>query len=50
MEGLCHQLGRRPLMSEEFVAASGVRAQALGQFAFKGVADARAVFALEASP
>jgi adenylate cyclase len=50
LEGLCHQLGRRPLMSQEFVAASGVRARELGEFALKGVSAARAVFALEGSP
>ena len=45
IEGLSHVLQRKPLMSEEFVAASRVRAEALGEFALKGVAAARTIFA-----
>jgi adenylate cyclase len=50
IEGLCHETGRRPLMSEEFVTASGVPAAALGDFALKGVAARRSIFAFAAPP
>jgi adenylate cyclase len=46
IEGLCRELGRRPLMSREFVAAAGVSAVPVGEFALKGVASARNVYAL----
>jgi adenylate cyclase len=48
IEGLCHETGRRPLLSEEFVAACGVPVVALGEFALKGVAARRSIFTFPA--
>lgn len=45
IEGLCGELGRTLLMSAEFVQASGVVAQPLGEFALKGLSGKRQIFA-----
>ena len=37
IESMCKDLERSPLLSAEFVRASGVRAELLGEFALKGV-------------
>jgi adenylate cyclase len=50
IEGLCHETGRKPLMSEEFVAAAGQAAVRLGDFALKGVGARRSIFALAGMP
>lgn len=44
LEGLCRDIGRKPLLSDDFVAASGMPAQSLGVFALKGVGAQREVF------
>jgi adenylate cyclase len=37
IEGLCRELGRRPLLSSEFVRVSRLPAKELGEFALKGI-------------
>lgn len=44
IEGLCGSLGRRPLMSEDFVTAARIDAEKLGDFALKGLAGDRPVY------
>jgi adenylate cyclase len=45
IEGLCRELGRPVLLSESFVAASGLAARHLGTFALKGLTDPQRIFA-----
>jgi adenylate cyclase len=45
IESQCRALDRTLLLSADFVAASGVSAQSLGRFAFKGVAEPQELFA-----
>jgi adenylate cyclase len=48
IEGLCHETGRKPLLSEEFVAAAAVPAVRVGEFALKGIAGRRSIFTVVA--
>ena len=41
---MCKNLQRSPLLSVEFVQASGVRAELLGKFALKGVGARRPIY------
>lgn len=45
IEGLCGELGRAVLLSDDFVAASGAPAERVGAFALKGVGARQAVYA-----
>ena len=44
IESLCKDLQRSPLLSAEFVRASGVRAELLGEFALKGVGARQPIY------
>ena len=41
---MCKDLQRSPLLSAEFVQASGVRAELLGEFALKGVGARQPIY------
>jgi hypothetical protein len=43
---MCKSLERSPLLSEEFVRASGVAAEFLGEFSLKGVTEKQTIFGL----
>jgi len=45
IEGLCGQLGRKLLMSYDFVRTSGKRAKSVGKFELKGVGATQTVYA-----
>ena len=45
IESLCRELNRKPLLSADFAAASGVAATSLGEFALKGVGAKQEIFA-----
>ena len=44
IESMCKNLQRSPLLSAEFVQASGVRAELLGEFALKGVGARQPIY------
>jgi len=44
IESMCKDLQRSPLLSAEFVRASGVRAELLGEFALKGVGARQPIY------
>ncbi len=44
IESMCKNLQRSPLLSAEFVQASGVRAELLGEFALKGVGALQPIY------
>jgi adenylate cyclase len=44
IESLCRELGRRFLLSSDFVEAGGVSAESLGRFALKGVGSEQEIF------
>ena len=44
IESLCKDLQRSPLLSAEFVRASGVKAELLGEFALKGVGARQPIY------
>ena len=44
IESMCKDLQRSPLLSAEFVHASGVRAELLGEFALKGVGARQPIY------
>jgi adenylate cyclase len=44
IESMCKDLQRSPLLSAEFVRASGVRAELLGEFALKGVGARQSIY------
>ncbi len=44
IESMCKDLQRSPLLSAEFVRASGVRAEILGEFALKGVGARQPIY------
>jgi adenylate cyclase len=44
IESMCKELQRSPLLSAEFVRASGVRAELLGEFALKGVGARQPIY------
>jgi adenylate cyclase len=46
IESMCKELGRSVLLSGEFVQASGVKADLLGEFALKGVGAKQPIYAL----
>jgi adenylate cyclase len=46
IEALCGEVDQKPLLSQPFVAASGVDARSLGRFTFKGIKTEQEVFAL----
>jgi adenylate cyclase len=46
LESMCKSLERSPLLSEEFVRASGVAAEFLGEFSLKGVTEKQTIFGL----
>jgi adenylate cyclase len=46
IESMCKTVRRSPLLSAEFVAASGVEADLLGEFALKGVAASQPIYGL----
>jgi adenylate cyclase len=48
IESLCRDLERTPLLSADFVAASGIAAQSLGAFTLKGVSAKQEIFAARA--
>jgi adenylate cyclase len=45
IEGLCRDLGRPVLLSDDFVAASGLPADSLGAFELKGLTGSRQIYA-----
>ena len=45
IEGLCRDLGRPVLLSDDFVAASGLPADLLGTFELKGLTGSRQIYA-----
>jgi adenylate cyclase len=45
IEGLYRDLGRPVLLSQDFVAASGVPAEDLGAFSLKGLSDTQQIYA-----
>jgi adenylate cyclase len=45
IEGLCRDLGRPILLSDDFVAASGLPADSLGTFKLKGLTGSRQIYA-----
>ena len=46
IESMCKNLQRSPLLSVEFVQASGVRAELLGEFALKGVGARQPIYGM----
>lgn len=50
LESMCKNLDRSPLLSEEFVRASGVEAEFLGEFSLKGVTEKQTIFGLREGP
>ena len=44
IESMCKDLQRSPLLSGEFVRASGVRGELLGEFALKGVGARQPIY------
>jgi adenylate cyclase len=44
IESMCKNLQRSPLLSAEFVQASGVRAELLGEFELKGVGARQPIY------
>jgi adenylate cyclase len=49
IEGLCRDLGRPVLLSDDFVAASGLPADHLGTFPLKGLSESRRIYAPSAT-
>ena len=49
IEGLCRELGRPVILSEEFAKASGAESESLGKHPLKGLAENREVFAPRAA-